>query len=100
MKPYRDTLTVTRQEDGKWQVKMHGYPFFWFADTASDALREAGRAIDAMEAQRAKMLEALGDEVPVVIGIDLAAPGSETTVETTWQGGRIIGSKVTTQGEI
>lgn len=49
---YRETFTITRDEDGTFTAKLHGYPFYYSAPTAELALAEAGRVMDFTVAQR------------------------------------------------
>lgn len=44
--PWRDTLTITRQPDGTWKAKLHGYPFYYTGATAEECLRAAGETMD------------------------------------------------------
>lgn len=45
-RPYRDAFTITQLEDGTWQAKQHGYPFFATGKTAEECLGNAGRMVD------------------------------------------------------
>ena len=43
---WRDTITIRRQEDGSWEAKLHGYPFYYRGETAEECLSHAGSVMD------------------------------------------------------
>lgn len=46
-RPYRDTFTITRLQDGRWRAVCHGEKGMeWIGDTATAVLAEAGRMSD------------------------------------------------------
>ena len=43
---HKDTFSIHRKEDGTWEAKQHGYPFYFTGETAEECLSNAGKAAD------------------------------------------------------